>query len=66
MKNNWHKVSMNAVFLLYLSVDVETFVEAWNLYYVKKIIRYKRKINGHVPNDIFKSYEKEHGYVEFF
>jgi hypothetical protein len=24
-----------------------------------------RKINGHVLDDIFKSYEKEHGYVQF-
>jgi len=63
MGNSWHKVLVSVIFLPYLQEDVITFVRAWNLHYVKKINENAHEINGHVLDDIFKSYEREHGYV---
>jgi hypothetical protein len=63
MGNSWHKVLMTVVFLPYLQEDVNTFVRAWNLHCVRKINENGREIDGHVLDDIFKSYEREHGYV---
>ncbi len=54
---------VTTVFLPYLQKDVDTFVRTWNLHYVRKINENRLEINGHVPNDIFKSYEREHRYV---
>jgi hypothetical protein len=63
MGNSWHKVSMIVVFLLYLQEDVDTFVRAWNLHYVRKINENGCEIDEHVLDHIFKSYKREHGYV---
>jgi hypothetical protein len=51
------------VFLPYLQKDVDTFVRTWKLHYVRKINENGREINGHVRDDIFKLYEREHRYV---
>ncbi len=63
MGNNWHKVLVTIVFLLYLQEDVDTYVRAWNLHHVRKINENSCEINGHVPNDYFKSYKREYEYV---
>ncbi len=52
---------MIVVFLPYLQKDVDTFVRIWNLHYVRKINENGHEINGHVPNDIFKLYERNIG-----
>jgi hypothetical protein len=54
---------MIVVFLLYLQEDVDTFVRAWNLHYVRKINENGCEIDEHVLDHIFKSYKREHGYV---
>ncbi len=54
------------VFLPHLQKDVNTFVRTWNLHYVRKINENGGEINGHVPDDIFKLYEREHRYVHHY
>jgi hypothetical protein len=49
-----------AVFLPYLQEDVDTFLSTWNLHHVRKINENGCEIDGHVLDDIFKLYKKEH------